>query len=225
MPSTSPAVSAPTSRATTTRCSVMNGGLPAALSSAATAASRPSAPAGPRRPRRSSPAAARPGMVMSSSARVRIVGAEELGDEIGDDPVAQRRIGALDQIGRRSRVRTSSSTIRHTATEPATSCTRTMRQPCDDAVRDRGQRRGAAGVDARGRAGRRGSACSTTTAAACTRARRVRRSRAGAPRSAPASCRGRGRRRARSGPARARRPRPARARSSRNAVTSPSRSS
>ena len=89
MPSTSPAVSAPASRTTTMRCAVMNGGLPAALRSAATAASRPSAPA------------RRLGVVAGAGAagdgdllerELRIVGAEQLGDEVVDDPVAQRRV-------------------------------------------------------------------------------------------------------------------------------------
>ena len=92
MPSTSPAVSAPTSRATTTRCSVMNGGLPAALSSAA---DRGVATLGATRGASGVVAgagAAGDGDLLQRQRAV--VGAEELGDEVVDDPVAQRRIGA-----------------------------------------------------------------------------------------------------------------------------------
>ena len=149
MPSTSPAVSAPASRTTTTRCSVMNGGLPAALSSAATAASRPSAPPAASV---SSPAPARPGMVISSSARRAVVAAEQLGDEVVDDAVAQRRVGALDQVRRRhahAAASRSEQRFDHAADRDRTG---DVVHPHDaaavrDAVRDRRQRRRAAVVD------------------------------------------------------------------------------
>ena len=128
MPSTSPAVSAPTSRATTMRCSVMNGGLPAAFSSAATAASRPSAPPPASG---SSPAPARPGMVISSSAScgrrcraARPPGRRRRGRATTVPMPLTRYAGALT-----GSCPSSASVMRQTATEPSTSWTRTMRHP------------------------------------------------------------------------------------------------
>ena len=72
-----------------------------------------------------------------------ILAAEQLVDEALHLAVAQRRIGTLDQEDAHS----NASIVRQTRAVPSTSCTRTIRHPCIDAVRDRGERLRAAVVD------------------------------------------------------------------------------
>ena len=116
----------------------MNGGLCTALSAAAITTARPSAPPGTS----SLPSgAAFPGTVSSSSDEHAVVVADEVDEQLLERLVAQDRVLAPQQVdgGRvlhrprasapvpaRSRI---ASTIRHTLTDPATSWTRTMRQP------------------------------------------------------------------------------------------------
>ena len=219
-PATSPArvVRLPMSRTTTTRLRVMNGGLCSAFDDRRERGQLDRAVdavvvvVGAARSSAGRAAAARLDRVVVE--RERAVDRAPSSSSI--DPlhlaVAQARVGALHHDRRHvvtgSRVGSSSASIvRHTRTVPSTSCTRTIRQPLDDAVRDRGQRLGAPVVDlapeqladeplVRRRQQQR------------VAERRVHgRSRAAAPRSARASCRGRGRRRARSARARGRRPR------------------
>ena len=76
------------------------------------------------------PGAARDGDLLEREAAV--VVAEQLGDEVVDDAVAQRRVGPLHQVGAGAHpltARSIASIMRQTATDPATSWTRTMRQP------------------------------------------------------------------------------------------------
>ena len=170
---------------------------------------RGSARLGAARPRvASSPPAARPG-TRELLERERAVVVAERARRPGRrrTSVAQDRVVALDEVHAHadaapdtSAVRASriASTMRHTCTDPGDVVHPHDAAAVRDAVRDRRERHVAPLVDVEARAARRGTACSTPTAAACSRERRARRSRAAAPRSAPASCRGRGRRRARS---------------------------
>ena len=147
----------------------MNGGLPAALSSAATddvarlgAAGRVG----------SSPAPARPGTVISSSAscgRRRRAARRRDRRRRGRATIGSEPLTRYDGARSPGHAPSIASIMRHTATDPSTSCTRTMRHPCATPYATDASDTRAPVVDRRGRAGRRGTACSTPRAAACSR--------------------------------------------------------
>ena len=92
-----------------------------------------------------------------------------------DDPVAQRGVGALDEVGRRrAPLHGIAAALRPCGTPPPN---RRRRAPARCGSRGRRRTRPTpatprAGRRCRARAARRGTACSTTTAGACSRARR-----------------------------------------------------
>ena len=145
----------PASRSTTTRRSVMNGGLWAALSAAATTSSRPSAPLGASLS--ASPGAARPGTVTSSTASVRSSSPTSSASELLERLAAQHGIVApVRRTRTRHRVtpcpvavdaRAIASIIRHTLTDAGDVVHAHDPAAVQHPVRDGGERRVAAVVD------------------------------------------------------------------------------